>query len=56
MFFRKDFKRVTHEEWLNDEIINFYIHLILRRNYNLSKFIKKKKIYPNVYIFNTYFM
>nr|CAD2172576.1 unnamed protein product [Meloidogyne enterolobii] len=45
---RKDLLTLCGAEWLNDEVINFYINLIVNRS-------KVNGRLPKVYAFNTYF-
>ncbi|CAK5088918.1 unnamed protein product [Meloidogyne enterolobii] len=45
---RKDLLTLCGAEWLNDEVINFYINLIVDRS-------KVNRKLPKVYAFNTYF-
>uniref|UniRef100_A0A914IDI0 Ubiquitin-like protease family profile domain-containing protein n=1 Tax=Globodera rostochiensis TaxID=31243 RepID=A0A914IDI0_GLORO len=45
---RKDLLTLHGSEWLNDEVINFFLNLIVERN-------SKDPNLPNVYTFNTFF-
>ncbi|EEB20309.1 sentrin/sumo-specific protease, putative [Pediculus humanus corporis] len=45
---RKDMQTLKGLNWLNDEIINFYMNLIMERS-------KKNTKLPKVYVFNTFF-
>ncbi|XP_014218653.1 sentrin-specific protease 1-like [Copidosoma floridanum] len=44
---RKDIQTLAGLNWLNDEIINFYMNLLIERG--------KNKNYPDVYAMNTFF-
>jgi sentrin-specific protease 1 len=44
---RADFKLLSDGEWLNDEVVNFYIQMLLERN--------QLRQHRKVYIFNTHF-
>uniref|UniRef100_UPI00358F399D sentrin-specific protease 1-like isoform X2 n=1 Tax=Myxine glutinosa TaxID=7769 RepID=UPI00358F399D len=44
---RKDIKTLHQLNWLNDEVINFYMNLIMKRS--------KRENLPNVHVFNTFF-
>ncbi|KAJ7317685.1 hypothetical protein JRQ81_003847 [Phrynocephalus forsythii] len=44
---RKDIQTLNHLNWLNDEIINFYMNLLMERS--------KQKGLPTVHAFNTFF-
>uniref|UniRef100_A0A8C3KB11 SUMO specific peptidase 2 n=1 Tax=Calidris pygmaea TaxID=425635 RepID=A0A8C3KB11_9CHAR len=44
---REDIQTLRNLCWLNDEIINFYLHLVVERN--------KKEGYPAVHAFSTFF-
>ncbi|NXJ02271.1 SENP2 protease, partial [Psophia crepitans] len=44
---REDIQTLRNFRWLNDEIINFYMSLLVERN--------KKEGYPAVYAFSTFF-
>ncbi|XP_036063198.1 sentrin-specific protease 2-like [Onychomys torridus] len=44
---RGDIHTLKNGEWLNDEVINFYMNLLVERN--------NKKGYPAVHVFNTFF-
>ncbi|XP_065604470.1 sentrin-specific protease 2 [Cyrtonyx montezumae] len=44
---REDIQTLSDCQWLNDEIINFYMNLLVERN--------KKDNYPAVYAFSTFF-
>ncbi|XP_072340017.1 sentrin-specific protease 2-like isoform X2 [Scyliorhinus torazame] len=44
---RKDIGTLCNYNWLNDEVINFYMCLIMERN--------KEACFPRVYAFNTFF-
>uniref|UniRef100_A0A7M4EHE4 SUMO specific peptidase 1 n=1 Tax=Crocodylus porosus TaxID=8502 RepID=A0A7M4EHE4_CROPO len=44
---RKDIQTLNHLNWLNDEIINFYMNLLMERS--------KEKGLPTVHAFNTFF-
>ncbi|OBS73466.1 hypothetical protein A6R68_15996, partial [Neotoma lepida] len=44
---RGDIQTLHQGHWLNDEIINFYMNLLVERN--------KQKGYPDLYVFNTFF-
>ena len=45
---RKDIDTLKGLNWLNDEIINFYLQMIVERS-------KENDNWPNVYAFNTFF-
>ncbi len=45
---RKDLSTLTGLNWLNDEVINFYMQMICERS-------KQNDNWPNVYAFNTFF-
>lgn len=45
---RRDIQTLKGLNWLNDEVINFYMHLIMERS-------KQKSSFPKVYAFNTFF-
>uniref|UniRef100_A0A0N5CES1 ULP_PROTEASE domain-containing protein n=1 Tax=Strongyloides papillosus TaxID=174720 RepID=A0A0N5CES1_STREA len=45
---KKDIQHLDENTWLNDNIINFYMELIMDRSKNCLK-------YPKVYAFNTFF-
>lgn len=45
---RRDIKTLDGLNWLNDEVINFYMNLLMDRS-------EKKDSYPRVYAFNTFF-
>ncbi|KAJ8017026.1 hypothetical protein DPEC_G00013490 [Dallia pectoralis] len=44
---RKDLQTLSHLNWLNDEVINFYMNLLVERSKNPSM--------PTVHTFNTFF-
>uniref|UniRef100_A0A8C5RMC7 SUMO specific peptidase 1 n=1 Tax=Laticauda laticaudata TaxID=8630 RepID=A0A8C5RMC7_LATLA len=44
---RKDIQTLKHLNWLNDEIINFYMNMLMERS--------KQKGFPTVHAFNTFF-
>ncbi|XP_076840166.1 sentrin-specific protease 1 [Brachyhypopomus gauderio] len=44
---RKDLQTLSHLNWLNDEVINFYMNLLVERS--------KAQHLPSVYTFNTFF-
>ncbi|XP_057647975.1 sentrin-specific protease 1 isoform X4 [Chionomys nivalis] len=44
---RKDIQTLNHLNWLNDEIINFYMNMLMERS--------KEKGFPSVHAFNTFF-
>ncbi|NXH17039.1 SENP2 protease, partial [Bucco capensis] len=44
---REDIRTLRDRAWLNDEVINFYMNLLMERN--------KKDGYPAVYAFNSFF-
>ncbi|XP_036063197.1 sentrin-specific protease 2-like [Onychomys torridus] len=44
---RGDIHTLKNGEWLNDEVINFYMNLLVERN--------NKKGYPALHVFNTFF-
>ncbi|KAM8977555.1 sentrin-specific protease 1 [Pelodytes ibericus] len=44
---RKDIMTLNNLNWLNDEVINFYMNLLMERS--------KRKGYPKVHAFNTFF-
>nr|XP_045008663.1 sentrin-specific protease 1 isoform X2 [Jaculus jaculus] len=44
---RKDMQTLNHLNWLNDEIINFYMNMLMERS--------KEKGLPSVHAFNTFF-
>ncbi|XP_004863156.1 sentrin-specific protease 1 isoform X2 [Heterocephalus glaber] len=44
---RKDIQTLNHLNWLNDEIINFYMNMLMERS--------KEKRLPSVHAFNTFF-
>lgn len=44
---RRDLKTLANLNWLNDEVINFYMNLLMERG--------KDSKWPNVYAFNTFF-
>ncbi|KAK8376478.1 hypothetical protein O3P69_009847 [Scylla paramamosain] len=45
---RRDIKTLDGLNWLNDEVINFYMNLLMERS-------QKNDRYPRVYAFNTFF-
>uniref|UniRef100_A0A0P4WT40 Ubiquitin-like protease family profile domain-containing protein n=1 Tax=Scylla olivacea TaxID=85551 RepID=A0A0P4WT40_SCYOL len=45
---RRDIKTLDGLNWLNDEVINFYMNLLMERS-------QKNDSYPRVYAFNTFF-
>ena len=45
---RKDIDTLKTRQWLNDEVINFYLQMIAERS-------KDNNNLPNVYAFNTFF-
>lgn len=47
--FRRDIASLNGLNWLNDEVINFYMNLIMERSQN------KKSNLPKVYSMNTFF-
>uniref|UniRef100_A0A8C1QQJ4 Si:dkey-21c19.3 n=1 Tax=Cyprinus carpio TaxID=7962 RepID=A0A8C1QQJ4_CYPCA len=44
---RKDLQTLSHLNWLNDEVINFYMNLLVERS--------KRPNLPSAYTFNTFF-
>jgi sentrin-specific protease 1 len=46
---RHDLRTLQGLNWLNDEVINFYINLIVRRS-------EMRNDLPKVYAFNTFFL
>ncbi|OXB65267.1 hypothetical protein ASZ78_001574 [Callipepla squamata] len=44
---REDIQTLNSYQWLNDEVINFYMNLLVERN--------KKDNYPTLYAFSTFF-
>ncbi|XP_052608848.1 sentrin-specific protease 2-like [Peromyscus californicus insignis] len=44
---RGDMQTLKETQWLNDEVINFYMNLLMERNQNQG--------YPSVHAFNTFF-
>ncbi|XP_052541952.1 sentrin-specific protease 2 [Tympanuchus pallidicinctus] len=44
---REDIQTLNNFSWLNDEVINFYMNLLMERG--------KKENYPSVYAFSTFF-
>ncbi|XP_051947993.1 sentrin-specific protease 1-like isoform X2 [Xyrauchen texanus] len=44
---RKDLQTLNHLNWLNDEVINFYMNMLVERS--------KQPYLPSVYTFNTFF-
>ncbi|XP_009999812.1 PREDICTED: sentrin-specific protease 2, partial [Chaetura pelagica] len=44
---REDLQTLSNLCWLNDEVINFYMNLLMERN--------KKEGYPSVHVFSTFF-
>ncbi|XP_028565628.2 sentrin-specific protease 1 isoform X1 [Podarcis muralis] len=44
---RKDIQTLNHLNWLNDEIINFYMNMLMERS--------KQRGFPTVHAFNTFF-
>ncbi|XP_028645180.1 sentrin-specific protease 1 isoform X4 [Grammomys surdaster] len=44
---RKDIQTLNHLNWLNDEVINFYMNMLMERS--------KEKGFPSVHAFNTFF-
>ncbi|XP_060793429.1 sentrin-specific protease 1 [Neoarius graeffei] len=44
---RKDLQTLSHLNWLNDEVINFYMNMLVERS--------KSPYLPSVYAFNTFF-
>ncbi|XP_031452400.1 sentrin-specific protease 2 isoform X2 [Phasianus colchicus] len=44
---REDIQTLNNHQWLNDEVINFYMNLLMERG--------KKENYPSVYAFSTFF-
>lgn len=44
---RKDLQTLSHLNWLNDEVINFYMNMLVERS--------KASHLPSVYTFNTFF-
>ncbi|XP_012697180.2 sentrin-specific protease 1 [Clupea harengus] len=44
---RKDLQTLSHLNWLNDEVINFYMNLLVERS--------KRPDLPSAYTFNTFF-
>ena len=46
---RKDLDTLRGLNWLNDEIINFYLNMIMARS-------KENDNWPNVHAFNTFFL
>jgi len=45
---RSDIHRLRDYEWLNDEVVNFYLNLIMDRNKNSPNM-------PKIFVFNTFF-
>ncbi|NXU57404.1 SENP2 protease, partial [Turnix velox] len=45
---REDIHTLRNQCWLNDEVINFYLGLVMQRS--------KKEDYPSVYAFSTFFL
>ena len=43
----RDIHKLKPEKWLNDQVINFYMNLLIERG--------KRENFPSVYAFNTYF-
>jgi len=46
---RRDIQTLLHDNWLNDEVINFYMNMLVDRG-------EKKQGYPKVYAMNTFFI
>ena len=44
---REDIQTLGNRRWLNDEVVNFYMNLLMERG--------KKDNYPRVYAFSTFF-
>ncbi|KAJ8397075.1 hypothetical protein AAFF_G00011290 [Aldrovandia affinis] len=44
---RKDIQTLSHLNWLNDEVINFYMNMLVERS--------RRQDLPSVYTFNTFF-
>ncbi|XP_049636479.1 sentrin-specific protease 2-like [Suncus etruscus] len=44
---RGDLQTLRNDQWLNDEVINFYMNLLMERN--------RKQDYPALYAFSTFF-
>ena len=56
----RDIHRLQRGEWLNDEIINYYLQMVRERSFNSSTTSKvstrsPKKTLPKIHIFNTFF-
>jgi len=57
----RDIHRLQKGEWLNDELINYYLLMLKERSYHPEKFSKKphgrapKKSLPKTHVFNTFF-
>ncbi|XP_026469904.1 sentrin-specific protease 1-like [Ctenocephalides felis] len=45
---REDIKCLQHSEWLNDQVINFYLNLIMERS-------QRNDLLPKVYVMSTFF-
>ena len=43
----RDIQTLENGQWLNDEVINFYMNLLVERNENQG--------YPALYVFSTFF-
>jgi sentrin-specific protease 1 len=52
---RKDIQSLRGLNWLNDEIINFYMNLICERNSTINSNNKNEILLPSVYAFSTFF-
>lgn len=58
----RDIHRLQKGEWLNDELINYYLLMLKERSYHPDKFSKKshstkspKKTLPKTHVFSTFF-
>ncbi|XP_075678451.1 uncharacterized protein LOC113797765 [Dermatophagoides pteronyssinus] len=51
----KDIMTLDGCNWLNDAVIEFYLNLIVSRSQMNDKNCNRKKLYPTVYAFSTYF-
>jgi len=52
---RQDFVRLQGTRWLHDEIINSYVALLNRRNSERYESNTKRRGYPRIHCFNTFF-
>lgn len=48
---RRDLHTLVGDKWLNDEVINFYMNLLMERSQ-----LKKENGYPSVHSMNTFFI